>query len=90
MENISIVRQSLEKVSGVSRSWFEFDADFKTKSFTKTLVVEVDVDTDPSSYSRIKNVLEEIICMVSDTLTNQTTMIVHNLRVVPKSRSKAD
>jgi uncharacterized OsmC-like protein len=87
---MSIVRQSVEKVPGVSRSWFEWDADLKTNSFTKTLVVEVDLDTDPSSYSEIRNALEEIICVVTDTLTNQTTMMVHNLRIVPKNRSEAE
>jgi hypothetical protein len=85
MENMSIVRRSLEKVPGVSRTWFEFDAVFETKSFTKTLVVEVDLDTDPSSNSSVKNALEDILSMAIDTLTNQTTMIVHNLRVVPKN-----
>ncbi len=90
MESTSIVRQSVEKIPGVSRSWFEWDADFKTSSFTKTLVVEIDLDTDPSSYDGIRNALEKIICVVTDALTNQTTMIVHNLRVVPKGRSGAE
>jgi hypothetical protein len=44
---IAAVRQHLEKIDGVSRTWFEWTLNGSEQ--LKTLVVEVDFDTDPNS-----------------------------------------
>jgi hypothetical protein len=50
----------------------------------KTLVVEVDFDTDPNAISFRQNVLDAIWDTARDAVQNKTTMDVHHLKVVPK------
>ena len=73
------VRQELEKLPYVTRTWFEWTQEGKT--MLKTLVVEVNFDTDPNSEAHSANDLEEIPRVV---LKAQTTMVVSHLRIVPK------
>jgi hypothetical protein len=81
METKALVRQHLELIPEVTRTWFEFDLDEIGEGWLKTLVVEVEFDTDPNSPSHKPNVLDNIRLT---TLENQTTMVVSGLRVVPK------
>jgi hypothetical protein len=55
----AIVRQHLEKIDGVSRTWFEWSFDAGAHRI-KTLVVEVNSDTDPTSSEFRENVLNAI------------------------------
>jgi hypothetical protein len=78
----AIVRQHLEKIDGVSRTWFEWTYDGEGGKI-KTLVVEVNFDTDPNSPAFRENVLNAIEETAKGVLTNDTTMVVSFLRIVP-------
>jgi hypothetical protein len=80
--DIAIVRQHIEKIEGVSRTWFEWTVEDDT--LLKTLVVEVDFDTDPNSPQCRANVLHAIKDTCASVLQNETTMMVSYLRIVPK------
>jgi hypothetical protein len=76
------VRQHLERIERVSRTWFEWTAE-KSK-LVKTLVVEVDFDTDPNSPRFKGNVLDGIRSTAKDVLKNESSMVVSHLRIIPK------
>jgi hypothetical protein len=75
--DIASVREHIEKIAGVSRTWFEWSLENST--WSKTLVVEVEFDTDPNT-SGLQNVLNAIGNLA---LTVQTTMTLSRLKVVP-------
>jgi hypothetical protein len=75
--DIATVREHIEKIAGVSRTWFEWSLENST--WSKTLVVEVEFDTDPNT-SGLQNVLNAIGNLA---LTVQTTMTLSHLKVVP-------
>jgi hypothetical protein len=86
--DIAIVRQHLLRIDGVSRTWFEWsfeDSEEGPPVAVKTLVVEVDFDTDPNSTGFRQNVLDAIVETTAAVLEGETTMIITNLRIVPKS-----
>jgi hypothetical protein len=76
----AIVRDQVEKIDGVSRTWIEWADE------GKILVVEVDFDTDPESKRCRPDVLEEIKQTTKDALQHQTTMAINGLRIIPKKR----
>jgi hypothetical protein len=78
----AIVRQHVEKIDGVSRTWFEWTS--RDSTMAKTLVVEVNFDTDPSNTSFRRSVIDAIHETVEGVLKNETTMIVSHLKIVPK------
>jgi hypothetical protein len=69
-------------IEGVSRAWFEWV--FAKSIWEKTLVVEVDFDTDPSSGASRQAKLEEIEKMAQFVLENKVPMVIHHLKVVPR------
>ncbi len=75
--DIASVRKHIEKIAGVSRTWFEWSLENST--WSKTLVVEVEFDTDPHT-SGLQNVLNAIGNLA---LAVQTTMTLSHLKVVP-------
>jgi hypothetical protein len=81
MATIAVVRQAVEKVAGVSKTWFEWT--MEKGDFLKTLVVEVSFDTDPNSEGYNQSAIEEIGRVTKDALANQTTMVVSYLRIIP-------
>ena len=83
--NIAIVRKHIQRIDGVTRTWFEWCAGPSEEALLKTLVVEVEFDTDPNSSDCRKNVLEAIFDTAKGVLKNETTMAVSNLRIVPKT-----
>jgi len=78
---IAVVRRRLSELAYVTRTWFEWDVSID--GHTKTLVVEVAFDTDPSSAEFSPVALDEIEASVQDALIKHTTMTVHRVRVVP-------
>jgi hypothetical protein len=80
----AIVRQHLEKIDGVSRTWFEWGLEGGDSSRVKTLVVEVTFDTDPNSPGFRRNVLDAIEDTAKGDLTDETTMIMSFLKIVPR------
>ncbi|MGD0641784.1 MAG: hypothetical protein ABSC22_13640 [Roseiarcus sp.] len=81
--NIAIVREALSRLPNVSRTWFEWS--WEDAMWVKTLVIEVDFDTDPNSKGFNQPVLDAIENTVIGVLTDDTTMIVSYLKVVPKA-----
>ncbi len=83
--NIAIVREALSNLHNVSRTWFEWS--WEDAMWVKTLVIEVDFDTDPDSPGFMQSTLDAIESTVIGVLTDDTTMIVSYLKVVPKASS---
>ena len=79
---VAIVRKELALLPLVSRTWFEWEMD--TEGFSRVLVVEVDCDTDPNSTACDRWGIEAIGDAVAKILTEQTTMVISKLRIVPK------
>jgi hypothetical protein len=79
----AIVRQHIEKIDGVSRTWFEWS--LEEDDLVKTLVVEVDFDTDPNAPGFRQNVLGAIEDTATTVVAEETTMVVSHLRIVPKA-----
>jgi hypothetical protein len=77
----AIVRQHIEKIDGVSRTWFEWT--WEDTTWVKTLVVEVNFDTDPEDYEFRRAVLDAIHETASGVPKEETTMIVSHLKIVP-------
>ncbi len=77
----AIVRQQVERIAGVSRTWFEWGAEGPT--LQKILVVEVEFDTDPNNSQCRRHVLDAIRDTALDVLENGT-MLVSNLKIIPK------
>jgi hypothetical protein len=78
----AIVCQRVEKIDGVTRTWFEWTWD--GSAWVKTLVVEVEFNTDPNEYEFRHAVLDEIQKTARNVLTEETEMIVSHLKVVPR------
>ena len=78
----AIVRQHVERIAGVSRTWFEWSLEAST--LLKTLVVEVEFDTDPNNPQCRRNVLDAIKDTALGVLKDDTTMIVSDLKIVPR------
>jgi hypothetical protein len=79
----AIVRQHIEKIDGVSRTWFEWS--LEEDDLLKTLVVEVDFDTDPNAPGFRQNVLDAIEDTAVTVVGEETTMVVSHLRIIPKA-----
>ncbi len=82
--NIAIVRQVLSKLPNVSRTWFEWS--WEDAMWVKTLVIEVEFDTDPNATGFNQSMLDAIESTVIGVLTDDATMVVSHLKVVPKSK----
>ena len=80
-KDIASVRQHVEKIAGVSRTWFEWS--LESSVWTKTLVVEVEFDTYPKSPEFRQDVIDTIEFTALGVLKDETTMIVSHLKVVP-------
>ena len=72
----AIVRQDVERISEVSRTWIEWG-----EQGLKTLVVEVTFDTDPNSIDFNQAALDQIEKAASGATT---TMVISHLKIVPK------
>jgi hypothetical protein len=68
--DVAIVRQYVEKISGVERTRFEWN--LEDEELVKTLVVEVNFDTDPNSPEFRGNVLGAIEDTVTTVLAQET------------------
>ena len=77
----AIVRKHLEKIDGVTRTWFEWSLEQGNR--LKTLVVEVNFDTDPNSSEFRENVINAIEETAKGVLTDETTMVISHLKIVP-------
>jgi hypothetical protein len=77
----AIVIQAVAKLPGVSRAWFEWNLEPDGNS--KTLVVEVNFDTDPNSSNYDPDAMADIAACIQETLAKRTPMLISWVRVVP-------
>ena len=77
----AIVRERVEKIDGVSRTWFEWLS--RDSTMSKTLVVEIEFDTDPNNSRFRQSVIDAIYETVDSVLKDETTMTINHLRIVP-------
>jgi hypothetical protein len=75
----SKIREEVEKITGVTRTWLEWQ--LEDGQSTKTLVVEVGFDTDPSSGSHNAGTISKIFQVFA---AGKTTSVISGLRIVPK------
>ena len=79
--NAAIIRRQISRIPGVSRTWFEWTSE--VEGLAKTLVVEVDFDTDPNSIDHEP----ETLYAIEDTAKRvyaRTSMVISALKIVPK------
>jgi hypothetical protein len=76
----AIVREHLERIDGVRRTWFEWE--FEGPERIKILVVEVSFDLDPNSIYFSGNKLNAIEETARTVLREETTMVVSKMRIV--------
>lgn len=87
MEGKTAVRQRIESIRGVSRTWFEWAG--ADRAAAKVLVVEVNFDTDPNSASFSGKAIEEIgnrfreVCEEGLQISDARPVIVAGIRIVP-------
>jgi hypothetical protein len=82
-ESKSGLRERVEQIDGVSRSWFEWV--LEDSMMAKILVVEVEF-TDPSDPRFRQIVLDAIENTIIELSKSETTSIVGHFRIVPKAR----
>jgi hypothetical protein len=66
---------------GVSRTWFEWISSDSTMA--KTLVVEIEFDTDPNNNRFRQSLIDLIYETVDDVLKDETPMTVSHFRIIP-------
>jgi hypothetical protein len=81
----AIVRMQVEKIDGVTRTWFEWSVDPDDVP-CRTLVVEVDFSTDPNEDSFRQSVIDAIEATTDEIVAHETAVVFHALRIVPKDR----
>jgi hypothetical protein len=79
----AIVRQHLEKISGVDRTWIEFESDSSQGMLIKVLVVQVNFDTDPNNIHFRQNVIDAVEQTAKEVLS-EGTMAISKLRIIPR------
>ena len=77
----AIIRQEIEKISGVTRTWFEWE--LLNDGQACCLVIEVDRDTDPNAPDNFIGTLHEIERVTKRVLSTMTTKSINRVRVVP-------
>lgn len=83
----AIVRQEVEAIAGVARTWFEWLSE--GDAFKKILVVEILNTTDPEERGFNESLLEEISSTAAHVLQNKTTMAVSGLKFVPAQNPRS-
>jgi len=81
--DFAVIRQKLSKVSGVARTWFEWQWSREDNALAQTLIVEVSFDTDPNSPHHDSSALQAINRAAQEA-SEKTAMTVTHLRIVPK------
>jgi hypothetical protein len=66
---------------GVSRTWFEWMS--RDSTMAKTLVVEIEFDTDPNNNRFRQSLIDLIYETVDDVLKDETPMTVSHFRIIP-------
>jgi hypothetical protein len=82
-EGKAMIRELVERVDGVRRTWFELEIEGGSR--TKTLVVEVNLDLDANSTQHLRSACDEIEKTFSTILREENSDMVSKLRIVNQS-----
>jgi hypothetical protein len=80
-----MVRELVERIDGVSQTWFELEIEGSRRE--KTLVVEVSFDLDPNSAHFLREACDEIEDTFAAVLREENGDLVSKLKIVNKPRS---
>ena len=80
----AMVRELVERIDGVTQTWFELEIEGASRK--KTLVVEVSFDNDPNSAHELRAACDEIERTFKAVLREENADVVSKLRIVNKSQ----
>ena len=86
-QNKAMVRELVERIEGVTRTWFELEIEGHNRK--KTLVVEVSFDFDANSAHFLRaacDAIEETVAMV---LREENSNMVSKLKIVSRAQQSA-
>jgi hypothetical protein len=84
----AIVRELVERIEGVSRTWFELEIEGSSRK--KTLVVEVNFDLDPNSAHFLRTACDEIERTFEAVLSEENGDVVSKLKIINKGQKSAE
>jgi hypothetical protein len=84
----AMVRELVERIEGVTGTWFELEIEGRKR--TKTLVVEVSFDLDPNSAHFLRAPCDEIEDTVATILREENGDVVSKLRIVNKAQRSTE
>ena len=87
-EDKAMVRELVERIEGVTRTWFELEIEGSTCK--KTLVAEVSFDLDANSAHFLRTTCDAIEDTVATVLREENSDRVSKLKIVSKSQQSAD
>jgi hypothetical protein len=83
----AMVRELVERIEGVTRTWFELEIEGHNRK--KTLVAEVSFDLDPNSAHFLRATCDAIEETVATVLREENSDMVSKLKIVNKSADAA-
>jgi hypothetical protein len=87
-EDKAMVRQLVERIEGVTRTWFELE--FEGATCKKTLVAEVSFDLDANSAHFLRGTCDEIEETAATVLREENSDRVSKLKIVSKVQQSSE
>ena len=84
----AMVRELVERIEGVTRTWFELEIEGHKRK--KTLVVEVSFDLDADSAHFLRTTCDAIEETVATVLREENSDMVSKLKIVNRAQQSAD
>jgi hypothetical protein len=84
----AMVRELVERIEGVTRTWFELEIEGNSRK--KTLVAEVSFDLDANSPHFLRAACDEIEDTVATVLREENGDLVSKLKIVHRAKQSAD
>ena len=84
----AMVRELVERIEGVTRTWFELEIEGQNRK--KTLVAEVNFDLDANSIHFLRATCDKIEDTVATVLREENSDMVSKLRIVNRAQQSAD
>jgi hypothetical protein len=84
----AMVRELVERIEGVTRTWFELEIEGHNRK--KTLVVEVNFDLDANSAHFLRATCDEIEDTVATVLREENSDVVSKLKIVNRAQQSVD
>jgi len=84
----AMVRELVERIEGVTRTWFELEIEGHNRK--KTLVAEVSFDLDTNSAHFLRATCDAIEETVATVLREENSDMVSKLKIVNRAQQSAD